>query len=169
MLNKKAQFYIFTAILLLTYAFAISRPTVAPKQPISSFQSLYKNFLYESPIVVNNALHESGNVSDAYRQFVDDFISFAKTKDPNLRMAYLLVDNGKLVIGNRLKSAINVSENQNSYTVSSNQELTIDKPASVELLVNDIAYTFSFDESDIQVKALFRKEDQNEVRIYVYE
>ena len=168
-MNKKAQFYIFIAILLLTYAFAIARPSAAPKEPVPVFKSLYQNFISESPTVINNALHSSGNVSDAYKNFVDTFISFAKTKEPNFRLLYILVNNDKLVVSNRMDSAINATVNQNSYQISSNQELTLGKADSADIIIGTNTYSFSFDDTDTQVKALFRKEDKNEVRVYVYD
>jgi hypothetical protein len=168
MMNKKAQFYIFVAILLVTYAFAITRPATAPKQTVSAFKSLYENFISESPVVINHALHNSSDVSAVYELFVDDFLQFARTKEPNFRLVYLLVDGDTLVIGNRLKDTINVTANQNPYSLSSGKQLTLDKSDTAELIVNDIRYEFSFDETDVQLKALFRKEDKNEVRIYVY-
>jgi len=168
MSNKKGQLYIVAAILLLTYAFAIARPSVSPKLPISSFQSLHKNFISETPVVVNNALQQSDNVSATFKTFVDDFSIYAKTKDPNFRLVYLLVDKDKLVVGNRLDDSVNVTIGDTVHKISSNQELTVNKAASADLLVNGITYSYLFNDDNVQLKAFFRKEDQNEIRVFVH-
>ncbi|MBN2454193.1 hypothetical protein JXB11_01470, partial [Candidatus Woesearchaeota archaeon] len=80
----------------------------------------------------------------------------------------LLAEGDSIVIGNRIKREITVSAGS-SYSLAEGSVLTIGRTSPVLILVGDITYTFPFEASGIQMKALFRKEDQNEVRVYVYE
>ncbi|MFH1182629.1 MAG: hypothetical protein V1702_06750 [Candidatus Woesearchaeota archaeon] len=166
-MNKKAQYYIFAAVVLLGYAFLIIRPAVQAGAETSAFKSLYENFISESPVIINNALYSSSNLSEDYKAFADEFISFAKTRSPNFRLVYLLAENDNLVVGNRLDIGINLTASSIPYTLASNSELTIPKPASASVIIGKRAYEFSFDERDIQAKFLFRNADRKEVRVYV--
>jgi hypothetical protein len=165
--SKKAQHYIFAAVVLLGYAFLIIRPAVQTSADTSAFKSLYENFLSESPVIINNALYSSANLSETYSDFADEFISFSKTRDPNFRLVYLLAEEDTLVVGNRLDIEINLTAASTPYTIASNSDLTIPKPASASVVIGKRSYGFSFDERDIQAKFLFRKADRKEVRVYV--
>lgn len=167
-MNKKGQQYIFAAVVLLGYAFLIIRPAVQTAPEASAFKSLYENFISESQVIINNALYRSSNLSADYNDFTGEFISFAKTKDPNFRLVYLLAERDTLVVGNRLDIDINLTA-ATPYTLTPNSELTIPKAASATVIIGKREYEYSFDERNVQAKFLFRKADRNEVRVYVHD
>jgi hypothetical protein len=167
-MSKKGQFYIFASVVLLTYAFFIMRAPVLGTPETSAFESLYENFLSESPVVINNAIYKSANLSETYGEFVDSFLSFSKTKDPNFRLVYLLAEHDSLVIGNRLDMEINATIGSTSYALPPNSQITIQKPDDVAIAIGRKAYQFSFGSEDTQVKAIFRRADKKETRVSVH-
>ena len=84
--SRKAQFYIVIAIILIVYLFAIGKPTAQIKKPETAFRQLYQNFMAESPKAINSGIYE-GNLTERFKNFSDAYISYARTKSPDFRMA----------------------------------------------------------------------------------
>src|SRR3989338_4602135 len=135
--SKKGQFYIFAAIVLITFAFMIAKPAPKLQEKPDAFKELYQNFLTESSIVVNTALYDNANVSERFRSFADSYSQYAITKAPKFRFAYILKDNSILVIGNRLGEGLNVTLPDTSQTLGDKKELTT-TPQKVTIYIQGI-------------------------------
>jgi len=164
--NKKGQFYIFIAIVLIAYAFNIARPLPLAKERPDVFKELYENFITESPVVLNNALYQGINISSGFTSFADSYADYAITRQPNFRFVYLLKDEGALVVGNKLGLSLNVSVANTSYLMSDDSTLTIN-PEDLTLSVAGISYDFVIGPESYQVKSLFRQKTSTETRIFV--
>src|SRR3989338_1844629 len=164
--NKKGQFYIFIAIVLITYAFNIARPDTIAREKPDVFKELYENFMTESTLVVNNALYREANVSETFLGFADSYADYARTRQPNFRLAYILKDEDALVVGNKLGISINVSLTNTSYNVNDGSTVTI-SPQYITLDVAGITYDFNIGPEEYQVKYLFRQKTSAETRIFV--
>ncbi|MCP3681916.1 MAG: hypothetical protein GY861_04425 [bacterium] len=167
--NKKAQFYIFAAILLIGYSFTIVQPPSEIKMPLTAFGALRENFIQESNVVINNAIYEESNLSQVYWDFADEFIGFAKTSSPKFRMFYMLQHDGKIDFGNYLEEDVNVTYGSNSFVVQAGDLVSKERMKDLTLRVGDINYDFEIENSAVELKALFKQTKNNEVRIYVKE
>jgi len=163
--SRKAQFYIVIAIMLIVYLFAIGKQTAQIKKPETSFRQLYQNFMAESPKVINSGVYE-GNLTERFRNFSDAYITYARTKSPDFRMAYALLDQDEVLIMNSLNEPLNVTTPATTFILGSGTSRTITKPQNLTFYVNNEAYNFAFTR-DTELKALFKKADKNEVIIHV--
>lgn len=164
--GKQGQFYILTAIVLLTYAFMIVRPSPILQEKRDVFKELYQNFISESPVVVNNALYDGANVSQRFASFAGTYADYSVTRSPNFRFLYILRDDTFMLVGNRLGVSVNVTSAGSSYAVADRSTLTI-SPADVSVDVAGISYAFSIGPETYQVKSLFRQKNDEGTRIYV--
>lgn len=166
MRNKKAQFYIFTAILLIGYVMTMAPGAAKPKKPVPTFKNLYQNYMAEAPKVINNALFFDSNVSDSFMNFSDNFLAYAKTRDPNFRFVYALLYKDSIYVKNYLEETINATANTTTVGLSSNDYRDVAKAGTIKLNVSNLIYTLYFTEPT-QLKAFFRIKKGKEVNIYV--
>ena len=164
--NKKGQFYIFIAILLITYAFNIARPVPFAQEKPDVFRELYKNFITESSVVVNNALYENKNVSGKFLEFSNGYADYARTRSSQFRFAYVLKEKDMLVVGNKLGISINLSLTNASYNVTDSSTKTI-RSQDITLAVAGVNYDFAIGPEPYQVKSLFKQKTATETRIFV--
>ncbi len=166
LMGKKGQFYILTAIVLISYAFMVIRPSAVVQEKRDAFKELYQNFISESPVVVNNALYDRVNVSASFSSFAGNYADYALTKSPNFRFLYILRDGDSMIVGNRLGTGVNVGVGGSSYNVSDGKIITV-SPADVVVDVAGISYSFGIGSESYQVKSLFRQRGDGGLRVYV--
>ena len=164
--NKKGQFYIFIAILLITYALNIARPIPLAQEPIDVFKELYNNFLTESTVVVNNALYENKNVSESFISFSNEYSDYARSRSSQFGFIYVLKDGDEIVVGNELGISVNLSITDASYNVSSDSTQTI-SAQDITVDVAGINYEFTTSSQEYQIQSLFRQKTNIETRIFV--
>lgn len=165
--SKKGQFYILIALLLISYAFALSRQDVPQRRPKDTFEVLHEGYIAEGSVVVNSAVYDEANVSDRFASFTNSYLSFARSGEPSFRLAYLLKHRDGLTVGNRLDAVLNVSAPSQSFAISPGSEQTI--PVSrVTVRMDGIGYDFDFSGQEIELKAVFRASDRLSRRVFVY-
>ena len=164
--SRKGQVYVFVAILLIAFAFSVTRPHSASESKKDAFTELYENFERESPVVVNSALRENLNVSAEFAAFAVNYFDYARTKSPKFRFLYILRDNDALLVGNRLGLSVNASFSGASYNVSDGAILTA-TPGDLTIDVEGLDYSFSIGPEPYQVRSIFRQQVGRERRVYV--
>ncbi len=164
--TKKGQFYILIALLLIAYAFQLARQEAPIRKQSDAFRLLHEGYLAEGARVINNAVYEEANVTERLRSFTNGYVAFAKSSEPNFGLAYLLMYNGQLTIGNRLAAALNVTSGGASFLVPQGSESAV-SAANATLTVSGINYDFGFSGSDVQLKAVFRASDKLTTRVFV--
>ncbi len=170
MLNsKKGQFYILIALLLISYAFALSRQDVPVRRPKDTFQLLHEGYVNEGAVAVNNAVYEDASVPARFANFTGTYLAFARSAEPGFRLVYLLKYRDQLVIGNRLDAELNATVGNSSYLLAQDEDRIV-QPGnlrSANLRVAGINYGFSFSADEIQLKAVFRTSDKLTRRVFV--
>lgn len=151
--NKKGQFYIITAILLIAFAFQ-SVQSVKQQKPRDSFKELYQNYINEAPAALNN-----NNLAD----FTGRFLEYARTIDPNFELAYVAALKNKTEAYNGFKKEIYI----NDVLMNINESVEINASRGVTISAGKMQYQFSVISPEIN--ALFRSESDNDVRVYVYD
>ena len=111
--HKKGQFYILAAIILSVYAMTISIPKNEEAQK-SSFSTLYENYLFEAPKVVNSALYNDTGSAARLANFTDLQIQMARSFEPNYGILYAYSHDGRTYIRSRLKEDANITLNTTS-------------------------------------------------------
>ncbi len=164
--GRRGQFYILTAIVLISYAFMIIRPSSVFQEKRDAFRELYQNFISESPVVVNNAIYDGANVSERFSSFAGSYADYSVTKSPNFRFLYILRDGDSMIVSNRLGESVNVSVGGSRYGVGDRSSISV-SPADVGVDVAGISYSFGIGPEAYQVKSLFRQKSDGGLRVYV--
>ncbi|MBI2550035.1 hypothetical protein HYV83_02540 [Candidatus Woesearchaeota archaeon] len=164
--SKKGQFYILIALLLISYAFGLTRQDVPIRKSKDAFQLLHEGYVTEGSAIINNAVYEDANVTARFSAFTNDYVAFARSAEPGFRLVYLLKYKGQLTVGNRLDDALNVSVGSTSYLVGSGSETAV-PVAAASFKISGISYDFSFSDEEIQLKAVFRSSDKLTIRVFV--
>lgn len=165
--NKKGQFYVLIALLLISYAFSLTRHDVPARKPRDTFQLLHEDYVNEGASTINNAVYEDANVTAKLAQFTTNYLAFARSAEPNFRLVYLLKYKDKLTVANRLDTRLNVTIGNTDYLIATDGQQTADAANSTVKLAG-INYDFGFTQEDIQLKALFRISDKLSTRIFVF-
>ena len=164
---KKGQFYILIALLLISYAFTLTRQDVPTQKPSDSFRLLHEGYSSEGTHIINNAVYEDANITARFANFTNGYLAFARSSEPSFTLAYLLRVGDQLTVGNRLDAALNVTlGNGASYVIGQGAEQTF-SASGATLLAHGAQYVFRFSDGDIQLKALFRKADKLSTSIFV--
>ncbi|MFH1668950.1 MAG: hypothetical protein ABIA62_03405 [Candidatus Woesearchaeota archaeon] len=106
--NRKAQFYIFTAVLLIAYSTLLLQSFDVTPQPSKNFKRVYDNFIFESGAAVNNALFEQVDVVDEYDRFLDSFVSYSKMKKLNIEIFSILELDDRVYLSNKMRNAVTI-------------------------------------------------------------
>ena len=167
--SKKGQFYILIALLLISYAFALSRQDVPVRKSKDTFQVLHEGYINEGAVAVNSAVYGDASVPARFANFTIAYLAFARSAEPGFKLAYLLKYGNQLVIGNRLGAELNATVGNSSYLLSPDEDRIV-QPSSfspASLRVAGIDYGFSFSADELQLKVLFRASDKLATRVFV--
>ena len=122
-------------------------------------QSLKSEFTQESPKVINLAIiqkNETINVSGWYEDFVNNFISYSKTKNAKLDIIYILNYDDATTISNHYGETITVNYQTASASLQDGQLLVVGKSSAINITAGEYTYDFEM-ESGIATKGLLRK------------
>lgn len=84
---KKGQFYLFTALILIASLGIILPRTGLFNAPTTSLVELRANLQTEAPRAINAAITNNTNTTAAFSEFLSDFHTFAKEREPSIQMA----------------------------------------------------------------------------------
>lgn len=154
--SKKGQFYILTAIIFCSVMFTL----LYNRQPIPKvnpeFENLYNNYIHEAPIVINNALYENKNLSSSFQNYTSNFMAFAKEKNINFKVFYVLVYDNKIELVNYLNAPINIESGNILLNIS--QKRVIEKIQNLTVDYQGTIYNYNISDENVQFKFLVIKQ-----------
>lgn len=153
MMNRKAQFYIFTAIILIAFSFGLFRSVNQVPEPDATFAQLHSNFMQEAPYAANMA-----NITG----FSKAFLSYARQMDSKFELIAIVSRQNNITVFNGFTGTIHI----NNVTLFANDTAVLQKINTTTALTDNGAYPF--DTSQNRIFALFRTKGQNEQKIRVY-
>lgn len=105
-MNNKGQLYILAIIILILIIFSIAMEynKIVAKQKEMDFEQLSQNYITEAQKVINEAIENGDDVSEKLSGFTNEFIVYAKTKDPGIGMLYMFGNGSGLYMENYLVS-----------------------------------------------------------------
>lgn len=159
---RRAQFYLFAMIVLCSFLFFSVIGRISLKQTDKSFQNLYDNYIYESTKVINYAISNDLNVTEEFSNYTLSFIDYARQKNVDLGIAYILVEDPTIVIVNYLNEPvylIYMVPPVDSPVVQCGQSVGINLTDLVILSIDGINYDYNISSERVQFKALFRKQN----------
>jgi len=104
-MNKRGQFYILVALIVCFLAFIVvsKANTIQEQIALQNFDSFAQNYLEESARVTNEELaNQNPDVNSKLSTFTNDFVDYARKKDPNLGVVYIYGEGENLIIKNYL-------------------------------------------------------------------
>ncbi len=158
-MGKKAQFYMFTAVILISYVFFI----VANKSSISTSEvenlELYlDNYIHEATIVINNAVYYNNNISTALNNFTESYIAYTEDKNLDIGIVSLYSYNNQIIIANYLKEFIIIDGLAQALIPGNERAVNYNNTITIEY--KNETYNYYFSNPDIiELKTLFVKEN----------
>ena len=169
--NKKGQFYIFTALILIAYTATLLSSQTVIESPRKTVSELNENFVVESAQVVNTALFEGKNASKELNAFTDQFIAYAKTKGVDLQIFFIIGEGNTLFVSNKLKKTVSLLETsqpvgvqQTVYLAKNMSQLSISAPTAI-LQTNLVS--FNITNEQVQIKSFVRFEKNKDSQVFV--
>jgi hypothetical protein len=172
--NRKSQFYIFTAIILIAYSTLLLSPENVVPEASGAFKSVYDNFRFESDAVLNNALFEQADVNQEYDRFLDSFISYTKMKKVGTEIFSVLEQGDYVYFSNKMTNPVHIinlnetiAPGVNSYFLRSNlSEAVLEVRDDV---FHENIYKFTISEKGTDAKAVLRVKKGSKRQIFVQE
>ncbi len=132
----------FGAILFITSVFVIytSRSGLVLKE-IGAFENYRDNYLYEGLNVLNNAIYEKSNLSDAMRNYTFSFLEFAQSNNGNIGLVFLFSRENRIYVNNFINEPIIVQE---INTINYLEEKVIDYEDTISLNYHNETYSYIF-------------------------
>lgn len=87
---KKGQFYILMAVMLCAVIFAVAYPLARLSKPKLETSKLTENFMTEAKYVVDSSVMNGDDVDIQMQDFAIGFLEFAREKEPDTNLVYLL-------------------------------------------------------------------------------
>jgi hypothetical protein len=154
--GKKAQFYVLTAVIFCSVMFILLSNKNPTQETNSEFKRLYNNYIYEVPQVINNALYDNKNVSAQFKNFTSNFISYAKEKNINLGIFYILKLDEQIEAVNLLNQEVNIT-----YVDSlllPDKRIILRRTSNISVIVKNTTYVYNITDDKIQFKVLLMKQ-----------
>ncbi|MBN1386503.1 hypothetical protein JW968_06030 [Candidatus Woesearchaeota archaeon] len=161
--NRKGQFYILMSVILVGVLFALAYPMIKVTKPRVDIKHVADNYVTEAAYAVDTALIEEEDPDERLQNFTGQFLDFARQKETNLEMVYLLFTPDVVIIRNYNAGKFTVyQENQDDRfndiecgVMAPTDSKTIKRTGYVKLVKDDVEYRFEMPEEKYKVKALF--------------
>jgi hypothetical protein len=172
--HKKAQFYIFTAIVLIAYSMLLLQSFNVIPESSEAFRNAYDNFVFESSAALNNALFEQADINQEYERFLDTFISYSKMKKLNIEVFSILETGDRVYFSNKMSNPVHIINLNESVLPGSNTYFLRSGLSEVVLEVRDDVfheniYKFTISSQVTDAKAVLRVKKGSKREIFVQE
>jgi len=151
-MNKKAQFYIIAAVILISLTFGLFSAKKAMPKPEKTFDLLVQNYQEDAPFAAN-----SGNLRD----FTEKFYGFAESKDSSFQLAYFYVSQANISAFSLIKQTIFI----NQYNLTFNSSIVIPRESETVVSMGDSQYSLNTTATGLRAIFLSEKEGSRSVKI----
>ena len=158
MKHKKAQYYMFASVILISYVFFIvANKSSIDTTEVENLEIYLDNYVYEAKIVINNAIYENKNISQELNNFTESYITYAESKNMDLGIVSLYSDNNQIFTANYLDDDITIN---GLSLVEPNEESVVNYNNTITIEYLDETYYFYFSNPEkTELKTLFIKEN----------
>jgi hypothetical protein len=172
MRNKKSQFYLFTAIVLIAYSTLLLQSASVVPESSKTFRMAFNNFVFESDAALNNALFEQADMDQEYDRFLDSFISYSKMKKLNIEIFSVLEHQDRVYLFNKMDNPVHIINLNQTVPAGTDTYLARSNISALALEVRDDVfheniYKFSISEQATGSKAVLRVKKGSRREIFV--
>jgi hypothetical protein len=148
---KKAQFYTFAGILLISMVFMITatRPTMTKKDRVL-LQDYLDNYKREARTVIDNSIYGSKNISSELMNYTTEFKAYALSKNLDLDIVSLHSYDGRIFVANKGDETVFAE----GVALLPDNENALDYREEVTVAYDDIDYVFAFRIGETAFQAL---------------
>jgi len=151
-MNKKAQFYIIAAVVLIAITFGLFAEKKTISKPDRTFRELVDNYVAEAPFAANSGMLED---------FTLKFYDFALSKDSNFEMMYLYISDDNVSAFSLVKSTIFI----NQYNLTFNRSLVFQKTNEAVVSIGTEQYAINTTSDGLKTIFISQKENSRNVKI----
>ena len=174
MKNKKAQFYIFTAIVLIAYSTLLLQADSVIPESSKTFHNVYDNYVFESSQVLNNALFEQTNINEEYERFLTNFISYSKMKKLSIEVFSILETDNYVYFSNHMSNPVHIININETVSPGGETYFLREDISEAVLEVRDDVfheniYKFTISQQGTDAKAVLRVKKGAKREIFVQE
>ncbi|MBW2999989.1 hypothetical protein KY339_04915 [Candidatus Woesearchaeota archaeon] len=166
-MHKKAQFYIFTVIILSALVMVLSLRGMETTPPEEVFDSLNENFIQEMHVVVNDAINNDKDLLTTINHHIDWFKDYAKTKNIDYEVFYALKIGNEMYLFNNMNEGLNIEASNIDLSLEENQKTETESTNWLKVTLDNNEYLFNMTESTSQA-GLFRTIDKDNILIKTY-
>ena len=156
-MEKKAQYYTFAGVLLISMVFMITatQPSMTAESD-GLIQGYIDNYMQEANIVIDNSIYERKNISIELQNFTEEFIRYAASKDIDLDIVSLYSYKDMIYIANH--GSVEVIAQGN--TLATGKEATVTYADEVTVSYDGTDYRFAFGEGETRFRVLMVQNEQ---------
>ncbi|MFQ5474269.1 MAG: hypothetical protein ACE5DM_00365 [Candidatus Nanoarchaeia archaeon] len=174
MMNKKAQFYLFTMVILLAIAttLVISKPVSSEVD--QSFDLFFENVDREAEYVINNALVNGANITSELDIFFTHAQELAKVRRMQFDYFYLLVNDTHMSFSNNLESTVFVVDYNLTMAEASSEVIEREAGSTLAFQIQDgfpdlssFIYKFQLTEENHQIRYVLLVKRGEEYGIHI--
>ncbi|MFP4112118.1 MAG: hypothetical protein ACLFPQ_02090 [Candidatus Woesearchaeota archaeon] len=154
--NKKAQFYIFVAVIFCSLALTLILGNFGARGYKVVFDKLQNNFVEESGFVVNSALYSGESPNERLKDFIGFYQNYSISRNVDFRMLYFLVLEDNIYANNLLDSDILVEASGETYELNSSSEIIMPKYDMLDVTIDGYENRLYFTNESSQLKMYFR-------------
>lgn len=104
--NKKSQFFIFAAIIIISLTLMLFSDTFIPKAKRDNFKEMSDNYASEAPYAINSAITQNKDPVVSLDDFTKKFIEYAKYQNVDFKVLYIIKAKDFLTVSNRLSEDV---------------------------------------------------------------
>jgi hypothetical protein len=164
---KKAQFYIFTVIILSALVMVLSIRGMETTPPKEVFDRLNENFIQEMHIVVNDAINNEKDLPTTINHHIEWFKDYAKTKNIDYEVFYALKISNEMYLFNNMDEGLSIEGSNLDIELEKNQNTDTESTDWLRITLDNNEYLFNMTKSTSQA-GLFRTIDRNNILIKTY-
>lgn len=154
-LQKKGQFYLIIAVLLISFTFGAVFSTKSSAKTEDYFKETWKNYIKEAPFAAN---------SGEFEDFTQKFVEFARTRDRNFKLISVYSTVSGIQVYNAYGKTININ---NVLSIPDSSAGALNRTGKVGIITDEDVYYL--DTPAGSIKAVFMTESKTAKRVYVYE
>lgn len=166
-MNKKAQFYIFTIIILSALVLVMSLRGAETTPPEKVFDRLNENFMQEMHVVVNDAINNEKDLLVSISNFIVWFKDYARTKNVNYEAFYALRLGNDMYLFNDMDQGLSVTGSNLNLELQENQKTKTNSTNWLKITLNNNEHLFNLTKTTSQA-GLFRMIDGKNILIKTY-
>lgn len=162
--NKKAQVYVFTAILISTMMLGIVSLNSVVFYKGDTFKPVVENYKDELYYVVNNTVYNDHDVGSAVKDYTEHFIWYSSKRNLDVKVVAMVYNTTAITIINEYGKTVTFERAGLEFDVEENSMNTTTNFHDAKLHSGEDTYNFKF--QDEGVRALIKRDHEGNIQIY---